>query len=519
MISKRFPTEDEAKPVMSMLPTRWIRSFCAAPLRNVAGNTLAIVAFAMIPLTGMMGSAVDMGRSYTAKVRLQQACDAGALAGRRIMEGDVFNAGVEAEARKFFNFNFPAASFQVASFTPTVTHPDVGVIGMEAKTAVPTTIMKLFGYERLPISVSCTASQNFVNTDIVLVLDVTGSMAWRPNGGDCTGSCASSGGSRIAGLRKAVLALYDELKPMQDQLESAGMRLRYGVVPFSSTVNVGKLIYARDPKFIRDPAKYRYERCDSRGQNCSYPSHTENHSDAWFRAWASDANTQLGCIEERDTAYIAPSATYAPDNAYDLDINREPFSEGTRWPPYDPDEQRVSRSTACPYPARRLADWTRNDLSDYVDDLTPVGATYHDIGMIWGGRLISSAGIFGDSPTTYKNLPVNRYVIFMTDGQMDPSMTAYSAYGIERYDARISGSTATSETRLGNLHDTRFSIACDRVKETGARIIVVGFATSLDTRRQNCASDGMAQNATDNQALIDVFKDIGKKIGALRLTQ
>ena len=29
----------------------------------------------------------------------------------------------------------------------------------------------------------------------------------------------------------------------------------------------------------------------------------------------------------------------------------------------------------------------------------------------------------------------------------------------------------------------------------------------------------MAQNATDNQALIDVFKDIGKKIGALRLTQ
>ncbi len=34
---------------------------------------------------------------------------------------------------------------------------------------------------------------------------------------------------------------YSELKPMQDQLESAGMRLRYGVVPFSSTVNVGKL--------------------------------------------------------------------------------------------------------------------------------------------------------------------------------------------------------------------------------------------------------------------------------------
>lgn len=517
MISKRFSTEDEAKPVMPMLPSRWIRSLCAAPLRNVAGNTLAIVAFAMIPLTGMMGSAVDMGRSYTAKVRLQQACDAGALAGRRIMEGDVFNAGVEAEALKFFHFNFPAANFQVASFNPTVTHPDVGVIGMEAKTAVPTTIMKLFGYERLPISVTCTASQNFVNTDIVLVLDVTGSMAWRPNGSDCTGSCASSGGSRIAGLRKAVLALYDELKPMQDQLESAGMRLRYGVVPFSSTVNVGKLLYAENSNYIRDPATYQQVKCNSR--YCYYTATNVNHSQSWFRAWASESNPQLGCIEERDTAYVAPSSSHAPAGAYDLDINLGVTGNATRWPPYDADAQQADDTGYCPYPARRLTDWSRNDLSNYVDALTPVGATYHDIGMIWGGRLISSGGVFADSPTTYKNLPVNRYVIFMTDGEMAPSRGVYSAYGIEAYDARVSGNTGTSDTRLTSLHDTRFTIACDRVKETGAKIIVVGFATSLDTRRQNCASDGMAQNATDNQALIDVFKDIGKKIGALRLTQ
>ena len=38
------------------------------------------------------------------------------------------------------------------------------------------------------------------------------------------------------------MALYDELAPIQTQLEANGLRLRYGVVPYSSTVNVGALI-------------------------------------------------------------------------------------------------------------------------------------------------------------------------------------------------------------------------------------------------------------------------------------
>src|SRR3546814_10019435 len=61
------------------------KGFLTRLLHNEAGNTLAIVAAAIFPLAGMIGGGLDMSRLYLAKTRLQQACDAGALAGRKAM--------------------------------------------------------------------------------------------------------------------------------------------------------------------------------------------------------------------------------------------------------------------------------------------------------------------------------------------------------------------------------------------------------------------------------------------------
>jgi len=50
--------------------------FLSRLARDSRGNTLAIVGAALIPLTAMIGSGVDMSRAYMAKTRLQSACDA-----------------------------------------------------------------------------------------------------------------------------------------------------------------------------------------------------------------------------------------------------------------------------------------------------------------------------------------------------------------------------------------------------------------------------------------------------------
>ena len=107
--------------------------------------------------------------------------------------------------------------------------------------------MHMFGFETLPLNVTCEASLNFVNTDIMLVLDVTGSME---------STAITPATKKIISLRDAVMALYDELAPIQAQLEANGLRLRYGVVPYSSTVNVGNLLRLDDPNNIAASGNY-----------------------------------------------------------------------------------------------------------------------------------------------------------------------------------------------------------------------------------------------------------------------
>ena len=52
----------------------------------------------LVPLAAMIGSGVDMSRAYMAKTRLQSACDAAALAGRRVMQNDTMTTTVTNEA-------------------------------------------------------------------------------------------------------------------------------------------------------------------------------------------------------------------------------------------------------------------------------------------------------------------------------------------------------------------------------------------------------------------------------------
>jgi Flp pilus assembly protein TadG len=454
----------------------------------------------------MMGSGLDMSRAYMAKLRLQQACDAGSLAGRRVMQADTVDTTVINEAKKFFNFNFPQGTFQTATFTPSVTSGGTGIVRVQASTTIPTSIMKIFGYSTLPLSVDCKAEQHFINTDVMLVLDTTGSMA-DPVGGI----------SKIVSLRAAVLALYDQLAPIQTKLEAAGMRLRYGIVPYSITVHTGNLVYALDNSYIQ--TTWNYQQCIS---NCVsgtkvYGPNPVAHTAAWM------TGTWGGCIEERSTDNtINTSADLSvPATAYDIQIDTLPTNAATRWGPYDTTaEQREAagdvNAAVCPAQAKRLQAWTRANLSTYLNTLFAQGYTYHDIGMVWGARLLSPDGIFSaDNPNTYNGMSVNRFLIFMTDGDPVAASTAYTAWGVEQYDRRVANGNGQELER----HVQRMNIVCNSLKAKGVSIWVVGFDNSIDYV-DGCASNpNQAAVASDQAALIAKFTEIGQNIGALRLSQ
>jgi len=102
------------------------RRFANRLAKDTAGNALMMIAAALIPLAALGGSGIDLSRAYLAQSRLQMACDAAALAGRRAMTTGSVDNTVRSEALKFFRFNFETGeggrkpSFNVANFVPTV---------------------------------------------------------------------------------------------------------------------------------------------------------------------------------------------------------------------------------------------------------------------------------------------------------------------------------------------------------------------------------------------------------------
>ena len=640
--------------------TRRLSGWFARLARDQKGNTLAMVGAALVPLTAMIGSGVDMSRAYMAKQRLQTACDAAALAGRRAMTNDTLSTTVTSEANKFFNFNFPQGTYGTATFTPSVTRPSSGVVAVSANTTIPTAIMKVFGYSSLPISVTCDASLNFVNTDVVLVLDVTGSMDDDINGNSTT----VVADKKITALKDAVMALYDALAPVQTQLAANGLRLRYGIVPYSSTVNVGALIRGANPSYLADDVEYEarvanyttptyigtpgspqapveqiyassisQSDCDKYGRNQNFSGFTASTQTGggpppaatWARAFSNDEAqgvdwgwpgsgdtsgttrscrrryvqtdttyitdyrftnysyieesfdvrqyklgnpvamatgndgridtsdqvdpfelaqigigvtttnvTWNGCIEERQTndQIRANSGYTIPSDAYDLNIDMIPTTAPeTKWRPMFPQGEWLRAGSdvynvaayglgPCPAASARLNTWTRTAMQTYVNALTPTGSTYHDIGMLWGARLVSTAGIFADGCSTYNGMPCSRHIIFMTDGQLAPTSSAYGAYGIELMDQRVTASSSAANQYESHLQ--RFKMICNAAKggNVGASIWVIAFGTSLTSDMTECASNAnQASTIANRTALIAKFTEIGNNIGALRLTQ
>jgi len=220
--------------------------------------------------------------------------------------------------------------------------------------------------------------------------------------------------------------------------------------------------------------------------------------------------------------------------AYDVQIDTLPTNTATRWRPYDTSAEQAentsdSAATACPAQAKRMQAWTRSNLSTYLNTLTPDGYTYHDIGMVWGARLLSNQGIFAaDNPDTFNGMPVSRHIIFMTDGEMDTENDLMAFQGVESEEHRVGGTPTpsdndtglTSPTSMESRHVQRMRMVCNAAKSMGFSIWVIAFGTALTQPMIDCASNAnQASVATDSATLIARFRQIGSNIGALRLTQ
>jgi Flp pilus assembly protein TadG len=279
---------------------------------NQAGNTLAMVAAGLLPLLGLIGGGVDMSRIYLTKTRMQQACDAGALAGRRMMGTGAWAANSNAAntaAVNMYNANFQANSYGSTSTAPSFSESGGTVTGTASAT-LPMTIMKVFGQGSKLISVTCSSKMEIPNTDVMFVLDTTGSMA------DCADGtrCYSNNSSKIAGIKKAVKCFYEALAKIDTSADcgstptgsnNPGVQLRFGFMPYSTNVNVGKLLPV---SYIADSWKYQSRRGvfyqpGAPIPGSSYDESATKNSTSSCNSWATS-----------DTATGFPATSQTPDS-------------------------------------------------------------------------------------------------------------------------------------------------------------------------------------------------------------
>lgn len=631
------------------------QSFLSRLARDAAGNTLAMLAAGLFPLLALVGGGVDMGRSYLAQSRLQQACDAGVLAARKKLGSAVVTTGqvpadVVTVGNKFFNVNFRSGAYGTKnrSFGMTL-EPDYAISG-NAAAEVPTTIMNLFGYDKTPLNVTCQAKLNFSNTDVMFVLDATGSMGWT-NPGD---------------TKPRIDVLRDVVKDFHAQLEGSktpGTVIRYGFLPYSTNVNVGGILKA---DWMVDEWNYQGRVKHDTGetttgpvfnQNWTYISGSEGYGTEYvsatcpsntltwqeLRYWKDPDGTEnweyllngttygcnwldstslkvtpyvydnyryiysyqnlgertvpvmtwryqsipvdvsslknigtntmrvgskitiadmggdpmnpapfdawfRGCIEERDTYEVTDYSSVDFSRALDLDIDLVPTpgDPSTQWRPVLNDISFVraidwggsgtfvptpgtsdanwnylnagwAGLSACPAPARKLAPMTAGEVSTYVDSLFAEGSTYHDIGMLWGARMLSPSGIFAAENADTGSTSISRHMIFLTDGETAPLDLSYGTYGVEPLDGRR-WSTSSSQT-LTQVVEGRTAVACEQARRRNITVWVVGFGTTLNPVLTQCAGPGRFFEATDAAELQDVFSKIAAQLGDLRVTK
>ncbi|MBN8499897.1 MAG: hypothetical protein J0M19_01950 [Sphingomonadales bacterium] len=245
-----------------------------------------------------------------------------------------------------------------------------------------------------------------------------------------------------------------------------------------------------------------------------------------------------GCLEERDTVDDSDWSPI-PDEAHDLDITSAPTSNETRWRAQwngltynrsnktyvDSTSNYSTASYACPAQMKLFTEVELSDdptdvpdwLDTYLNGLTPAGNTYHDIGMIWGARLANPRGIFEENVTD-GDKAVSRHLIFMSDGQLEPYIWGYNAYGIEVLSNRIAP-LGSDENVVKARHASRFLAACEEAKAQGITVWVIAFGTTLNNDMKACSSDGRAYSASDTTALKQQFKFIASQVANLRLGQ
>lgn len=203
--------------------------------RERKGAALPIMAAALIPVLGGIGTAVDVGRIYLVHHQLQSGVDAAALAGARAFGNETrADEGRDRQVAIYFDENFPVGFLGTPTVVATPTFQTVGgvnVTTVSAQLDLPLTFMRLFGFSTHRVEVTARAELQPRPIEVMVVLDDTGSMQTRDVEPTATVQ-------RMAALKTA---MHDFIAVLH-QGATRRAELAMGFVTYNVTTNVGEIL-------------------------------------------------------------------------------------------------------------------------------------------------------------------------------------------------------------------------------------------------------------------------------------
>jgi Flp pilus assembly protein TadG len=188
--------------------------------RSERGVIMPLLALSLVMLTGLVGIAIDVGRTQMAQSRLQFSLDAATLAaGTTVSTDDLIS-----EATKYLNVNFNG--YLGATLVPnqynnvvTVTSMNVSstAIQMSAQAKVPTTFMQALGISSVTVNANSTIARQIAGLEVTVMIDV-------------------SYGDNLSEFTNGLAGFINDLFASAPGVSG---NLYVSVVPFNQTVNVG----------------------------------------------------------------------------------------------------------------------------------------------------------------------------------------------------------------------------------------------------------------------------------------
>lgn len=503
------------------------RSFLA---RN-EGAAFVLVAFAIMALTGAVGTAVDVGRGQMVRAKLQNALDAAGLAAGASPSSDmtVLNAIIA----KYMNINFSGGTLGATiTSTPASLSENKMVLTVDAYAQIPTTVMKVFGRETMNLHAKTEVTRTNKGLELALVLDVTGSM------------CQPC--DKLVALKTAANDLIDILFGTN----TVGTNLWIGVVPFSQAVNVGnthdnwidpiqdhnnldwgpggdwggcvEARYDANDVTVATPGTEKFQAYywpdDGNNNWITTDIDTDSEYICYNKSSCKCSNYSCGCTTKGDTTTCidcsgsgsgrdCEETTTVTTTNYTITSSKGP-------------------NRYCPTQLTPLTN-VKATLTSAITALTTNGMTHVPVGAIWGWRLLDPnwKTWWGGSMET-NNLPLAyntplmiKAVVIMTDGTntMIPSWNGAYGYLSEGHLGTTDEDDAEDEL------DDRLTTVCNSMKAQGILVYTVLFQeddNGIKTMLQNCATVPDYFFDTDTGAdLQSAFQTIGASLANLRISK